>query len=136
MAPAVRPSRPDRAEGLGRPEIHWLCYALLVVGFIAAWAAGRVGRSPLAETDARGRDRPPVLHRVNANRAAWYELAELPGLGKTLAKRIVAYRGKNGPFICVEELLNVKGIGPSTLADIEREVFCGPQPGNQERGFE
>jgi len=73
---------------------------------------------------------------LDVNAATESELVALRGVGPVLAKRIVEYRGENGPFICVEELLNVKGIGPRTLAEIEQGIFCGPRQANQERGFE
>lgn len=40
---------------------------------------------------------------------------ELNGIGKTKAEAIVAYREANGPFMSVDELLEIKGIGKSLL---------------------
>lgn len=131
MSAAARPSRPDVAEGLGPPEVHWLCYALMVAGFVAVWATGRVGRSSLDAPEAHSHVHPPVLHRVNPNRAAWYELAELPGLGKTLAKRIVAYRAdRRGAasdvsaivFRVPEDLQAIRGIGAKRAAALAGAV--------------
>jgi competence protein ComEA len=41
--------------------------------------------------------------------------AGLQGIGKARAQAIVTFRETNGPFMHLEELLNVSGIGPSTL---------------------
>lgn len=41
--------------------------------------------------------------------------AGLQGVGKAKAEAIVSFRETNGPFMHLEELLNVSGIGPSTL---------------------
>ena len=45
-------------------------------------------------------------------------LTALPGVGKTTAEAIVAYREEHGPFSSVEELLLVPGFGPGTLEAI------------------
>ena len=57
---------------------------------------------------------------VDVNRADWPELAQLPGIGETLAKRIVEVRTSGGPFRDHEEVqLRVRGIGPKTLQKIK-----------------
>ena len=55
---------------------------------------------------------------VNINTATVEELSSLPGIGETLAKRIVAYRRQNGPFQETDQLLNVDGIGSGKLKAI------------------
>ncbi|MGI5921462.1 MAG: helix-hairpin-helix domain-containing protein [Syntrophomonadaceae bacterium] len=58
--------------------------------------------------------------RVNINTAPASELDDkLPGIGPTLAERIVAYRTSNGPFTSAEDLKNVNGIGDSRFAQIK-----------------
>ena len=52
---------------------------------------------------------------VNLNIANAEELDKLPGVGPSLAQRIIEYRKKNGSFSSVEELDNVEGIGPSKM---------------------
>jgi len=75
-----------------------------------------------------------VVGRCNLNTASCDELEKIRGVGPVLAHRILEYREENGPFICLEELLNVKGIGPKILSDMEEGFFCGPL--NEERGRE
>jgi competence protein ComEA len=41
--------------------------------------------------------------------------AELNGVGISKAAAIVAYREANGPFLHIEDLSNVKGIGVKTV---------------------
>ena len=63
-------------------------------------------------------DAPPVAaarFTTNINTAPAVELAQLPGLGPTMAARIVEHREAHGPFPTVEALLDVPGIGPTTL---------------------
>ncbi|MBN1947602.1 MAG: ComEA family DNA-binding protein [Bradymonadales bacterium] len=55
---------------------------------------------------------------LNINTATVQELQTLPGIGRTKAEAIVEYRNTNGPFTATEQLDNVPGIGPSTLANI------------------
>jgi len=55
---------------------------------------------------------------VNINTATRDELDSLPGIGPSLADRIIAYRSEHGPFKDVKDLLNVSGIGESRLQDL------------------
>ncbi len=58
----------------------------------------------------------PVVQMVNINKADAASLAAaLNGVGASRAEEIVRYREAYGPFKSVEELADVKGIGPSTL---------------------
>ncbi|GEM_PF-3750540 len=75
-------------------------------------AAGFHPASPPREA-AKGRKRPAF--QVDLNQATWVELAQLPGVGPVLAKRIVEYRRRHGNFHRVEQLLRVRGIGPRRL---------------------
>ena len=55
---------------------------------------------------------------VPVNTAPASELQQLPGIGPKLAEAIIDYRTKSGPFERVEQLLEVKGIGPAKLGRI------------------
>jgi competence protein ComEA len=59
-----------------------------------------------------------VPQLININLASVVELEQLPGVGPSTAKAIVAYREKNGAFLKVEDLLKVRGIGPAKLSEI------------------
>jgi competence protein ComEA len=52
---------------------------------------------------------------VNLNSASSEQLQTLPGVGPVTAQAIVAWREANGRFGAVDDLLDVKGIGPATL---------------------
>ena len=49
---------------------------------------------------------------ININQASAQDFEKLPGIGPEIARRIVAYRDKHGPFRRVEDLLVIRGIGP------------------------
>jgi competence protein ComEA len=49
--------------------------------------------------------------RININSATASQLEQLPGIGKILSARIVAYRDQHGRFVRIEEIRNVPGIG-------------------------
>ena len=48
---------------------------------------------------------------VDINQASEEDFAKLPGVGPELARRIVAFREKHGPFRRAEDLLVIRGIG-------------------------
>lgn len=52
-----------------------------------------------------------VSFPVNINTADADTLTALPGIGRVLAERILAYRQQNGSFRAVEEITKVEGIG-------------------------
>lgn len=72
-----------------------------------------------------GEPMPDVMHgssdmqkdegKININTASEAELQQLPRIGPTLAKNIVEYREKNGPFKTIEEIKNVPRIGDKTF---------------------
>ena len=67
------------------------------------------------ETEPRG--------RVDLNAATLEELIALPGIGPTLAQRILDYRAENGPFRETGDLLNVSGIGEGILAGLQDLIY-------------
>lgn len=62
---------------------------------------------PLAEGEA-----------LDLNRAGEVDLDRLPGVGPSTAKAVVETRDRRGGFRAVDELLDVRGIGPATLEKI------------------
>lgn len=74
-------------------------------------------------------DRAPPLElqfQIDVNRADWPEFTLLPGIGETLARRVVAHRARHGPFRSVEQLEDVPGIGPKTVRRLRKYVTVGP----------
>ena len=63
--------------------------------------------------------------RIDINTADAEELQHLPGIGPVLGERILAWREEKGPFRSPEDLLQVPGIGESTLNGIRGYILIG-----------
>jgi competence protein ComEA len=73
-------------------------------------------RSPArAHARPRGVASTPSDRRLRANSASSLEWERLPGVGPSLASRIVLDRSANGPFHSVDDLARVSGIGPKLV---------------------
>ena len=67
-----------------------------------------------------------IVLYVDINNDGAEKLADiLDGVGKSRAEAIVAYREEHGPFIAPEDLMNVPGIGPSTLEKNRDRIRVG-----------
>jgi competence protein ComEA len=68
------------------------------------------------------RAKAKVTGPISLNRASAKELEALDGIGPVLAARIVAYRKINGPFLTVEDLLKVSGIGTAKYGQFKEKL--------------
>jgi len=64
----------------------------------------------------------PTGALVNLNTATPEQLETLPGVGPVTAQKILDWRGANGAFSSVDQLLDIDGIGDKTLAEIAPHV--------------
>lgn len=102
----------------------------LVVLFLAVFILAGVGINHLLKAQ-------PVLQRfyncvnlerknnnlnLDINKASQQDLMGIAGVGESLALEIVRYRESVGGFKNIEELDNVKGIGPRKLEVIKEHV--------------
>lgn len=60
----------------------------------------------------------PPTAKINLNTATAEQLDTLPGVGPVTAQSILSWRTENGRFSSVDDLLDVKGIGDATLAEL------------------
>ena len=65
---------------------------------------------------------PTTASPLSLNSATLAQLDTLPGIGPVMANRIFAYRKLNGPFILIDDLKKVSGIGDATFAEISKLV--------------
>lgn len=62
------------------------------------------------------------VYQVDINRASWEEFTVLPGVGETMARRVVAERERRGPFQAVDDLMRVRGIGERTVQRLAKHL--------------
>jgi comEA protein len=67
---------------------------------------------------------PPIqqIGLININTANLQELDKISGVGPAYAQNIIDYRTANGPFKKIEDVVNVKGIGPKTFEKMKNEI--------------
>lgn len=124
--PAARIARRRHCDGL----------ILVLILFSTTWALGvaRPGRLYLADP-THPPPRRGLMTRIDPNGAEWCELAQLPGVGEVIARRIVAFRRRDSAavepgapvFVRAIDLTRVRGIGPKTMLRIGPYLrFPGP----------
>jgi competence protein ComEA len=91
-----------------------LAIGLVVMGATCLWR--QVDGNGVADIDHG--PRRTVEFRIDVNRADWPEFSLLPGIGETIARRIVASREADGDFQTHDDLERVHGIGPAKLEAI------------------
>jgi competence protein ComEA len=62
---------------------------------------------------------PSMKGKININKASVQQLDTLPGVGPSIAQKIVEYRSSRGDFKSIEELNNVSGIGDEKYKDVK-----------------
>jgi competence protein ComEA len=85
--------------------------ALMSVLVLVGASVAPVAAAPPAAPKASASEARPV----DLNSADSAALESIPGIGKSLSQRILAFREKNGPFQSVDDLLKVQGIGEKSI---------------------
>jgi competence protein ComEA len=99
-----------------------------VATLAALGVAGLVLAGPVVAATAPAKAssaKPAPAGKINLNSATVEQLTTVPGVGRTLATRIVEHRQKEGSFKSVSELMNVKGVGEKNLAKIQGYFVVG-----------
>ena len=101
----------------------------LCIGLVLGLALGLFGPGLFREAkDPVENDLNPAVPleregRIDLNTAGEAQLQELPGIGATLAKRILEYREANGSFRSVWELTAVSGVGEGLTQNLAPYVY-------------
>ena len=128
----------DAVDAAGGPTTHAdvdvinLAAALFDTAQIFVPRRGSVGARASIPRPLPGVNAPPSPNantpdgasntQVNINTASMADLDTLSGVGPSTAKAIIDYRTKNGPFGSIEDLLNVRGIGPAKLDAMREQI--------------
>jgi competence protein ComEA len=64
-----------------------------------------------------------TAERIDLNAATAAELEKLPGIGKTVAERIVSHREQYGAFRRPEHLMMVRGISEQKFRAIRHRIM-------------
>ena len=89
---------------------------LTLLTLITGGSCVQLPRNDIPPPDVR---RTEALVQVNINTASAQELEQLPGVGKVIAERIVAYREQYGRFRRPEELLMINGVSDKKFRAIQ-----------------
>lgn len=65
---------------------------------------------------------PIVDKRISINQATLLELQDLPGIGPSIATKIIEYRNEYGLFQTLEDIMRVKGIKEALFKKIEELI--------------
>jgi competence ComEA-like helix-hairpin-helix protein len=72
-----------------------------------------------------GYSKDPTPEKIDLNKATSEQLGKFPGLTPALAKSIVEYRGKSGPFKVPDDLLKIKGVTKEIINKLNPKLEKG-----------
>jgi competence protein ComEA len=119
----------DRKHGWGIRANDQTTVAVITAVAIAVIAASWVYRGGLRGRliDIETAAPVQVTFQIDINTADWPEWTLLPGVGETMAKRIVQDRSERGLFRDHAELRRVSGLGPRTFERMRPYLLALPQ---------
>jgi competence protein ComEA len=91
--------------------------AMALVLLLGIWLTGSGTFRKQVEVDSV--EKQSARFFVDINTTSWPEIAQLPGIGETVARRVVELREREGRFRSLVELQRVRGVGKTTFERIE-----------------
>lgn len=111
------PDSPTTSHGA---QVALCVFLVVLVGLLAFRGYGnRLGARPTE---------PAAVDLTDLNAADQKEIAQVPGVGPKLAEAIIDHRRLHGRFKSVDELKNVRGVGPVTFEKIRNQFRAGLAP--------
>lgn len=116
-----------------KKQIVIMCFISFLIGFFLAFSLVVLSEEKVEKTNLVVPEKNisqtvivgPIekeIQKININTATEKEFSNLPGIGESKALTIIEYRGKNGSFSNISELLNISGIGNSAYEKIKDMV--------------
>ena len=113
-----------RVRGIGPATVERLApFLTLERGGERRPARRAAAASPPAARSAASSANHQAAGPIDLNRATAGELEQVRGIGPALAARIIARRDEVGGFGRIEDLIEVRGIGPATLESMRGSFF-------------
>jgi len=123
---------PTDKHRISTPEQLYLPTVLLRMGVLCGIVASSLYLGQQSDYDAARVPvdcSQPIAAKIDVNNDPWWKIAALPNIGLTKSKRIVSFRERSGkaqPFSCADDLLQIHGIGPKTVAQLGPLLFFAP----------
>ena len=114
------------------PELLCVPTVFLRLGVLCGIVAGALYLGQQSDYDAASvpaSSSQAIAVKINVNEDPWWKIAALPNIGMVKSKRIVSFREKSGsaqPFSCADDLLQIYGIGPKTVAQLRPLLYFAP----------
>lgn len=117
---AVNDAAPRSARFRARRVRGGVAIGIALLVLLGAGVVSAAGQDPVA----------PVV--VDLNSASAEDLQQLPGIGEVKAQAIVAARKQRGGFSSVDELVEVKGVGPALVEKLRPHLkVAGGNPAHK-----
>ncbi len=124
MLPRPKNSSSDRTWLLRRGDQAAVA-ACILAALVSLGGYYATHRGSIVEIDRA--DPQTAAFKIDINKADPAEFAQVPGIGKVLAQRIVQVRQERGGFVDHQDLTRVRGIGTKTLERMRPYLLPMPE---------
>ncbi|HVF84801.1 MAG TPA: helix-hairpin-helix domain-containing protein [Abditibacteriaceae bacterium] len=128
LATAAKAAQPRKAQKPRRPKTATKAQSKTVAGLPRAL-------TPDGKWSDNASPQYLTKHPLDLNKITREQLEALPGVGPSLAQKILDYRARNSGFKSVEEMDSVSGIGAKKLASLKPLLYVVAAPSAANQSF-